>query len=81
MIRRWFFGLVAKRLPEEEILASYIKPLRSNAAVRADVTKAMSGASAKYTLAAARKFGEFNAPPTASTSTLGSKYLSGSSGP
>jgi pimeloyl-ACP methyl ester carboxylesterase len=57
-----FFRLVAKHPVDPAIAASYAAPALRDAGVRADLTKAMRNASSRYTIAAARKFGDFVEP-------------------
>jgi len=65
---RWFqrlpiaFGWLAKYPIAPETLASYVRPIARNAAIRRDLGKVLKGTSARYTLQAARKFALFDKP-------------------
>lgn len=56
------FGKVTKKRLDNEVLASWIAPAASNAAVRRDVAKVMRGFSSRYTLEAARELSGFDKP-------------------
>jgi pimeloyl-ACP methyl ester carboxylesterase len=65
---RWFqrlpiaYGWLAKYPIAPETLASYVRPIATNAAIRRDLGKVLKGTSARYTLQAARKFPLFDKP-------------------
>jgi pimeloyl-ACP methyl ester carboxylesterase len=56
------FGWLMTKSAPDEIMESWMAPLRENAGVRRDVTKALQGVDKKYTLAAAEKLGGFQQP-------------------
>lgn len=56
-----FGGLTIHPIPSP-VLDEYLGPVIHDAAIRRDTRKILSGISSKYTLAAAAKFGQFNAP-------------------
>jgi pimeloyl-ACP methyl ester carboxylesterase len=56
------FGWVTKRLPEREVVESWLAPGRKSAGVRRDFAKVASGADARYTLEAAEKLKSFEKP-------------------
>ncbi|WP_227984575.1 alpha/beta fold hydrolase [Nocardia spumae] len=56
------YGLVSKRGLPPEIADSYLLPSRTSAAVRADLRRFLRGIHKRYTLAAARDFGELDLP-------------------
>jgi pimeloyl-ACP methyl ester carboxylesterase len=58
----WVFGLLSKRPVPDEIMTSYLTPMRENSAVRRDLGKILRGVSKRYTLAAAEKFPSFDKP-------------------
>src|SRR5262245_43681422 len=65
---RWFqrlpmaYGWVVKYPIAAEALASYVGSIATNAAVRRDLGKVLTGTSARYTLQAALKFPQFDKP-------------------
>jgi pimeloyl-ACP methyl ester carboxylesterase len=56
------FGLVAKRPIEDAVTDAYLAPVLSRRGVRRDVERFLSGISTRYTLDAARRFGDFDKP-------------------
>jgi pimeloyl-ACP methyl ester carboxylesterase len=56
------YGWLAKSPIAPEALASYVRPIARNAAIRRDLGKVLRGTSARYTLQAARKFPLFDKP-------------------
>jgi pimeloyl-ACP methyl ester carboxylesterase len=58
----WVFGLLSKRPVPEEIMTTYLAPMRKDSAVRRDLGKILRGVDKKYTLAAAAKFPAFDRP-------------------
>jgi pimeloyl-ACP methyl ester carboxylesterase len=67
---RWHFfrtsplalGWLAKYPVDTAIVESYVRPVIANAGLRRDLTKVLKGISARYTLEAAEKFGDFRRP-------------------
>ena len=55
-------GWLVKYPVDSAIVESYARPIIANAGVRHDVTKVLKGISARYTLEAAEKFGNFKRP-------------------
>jgi pimeloyl-ACP methyl ester carboxylesterase len=55
------FGWLAKRL-DPEITASWGRPAQTSRAIRRDATKLLKGVNPKYTVEAAKHFGEFDRP-------------------
>lgn len=56
------FGWLTKRRIEQEIVESYLSPLRANPAVRWDAVKALRQLAPRHTLAAAQKLPAFDKP-------------------
>ncbi|HEX4704101.1 MAG TPA: alpha/beta hydrolase [Pseudonocardiaceae bacterium] len=56
------FGMVVKRPPPPDIVASYVRPCRENAAIRRDLRRFLRGVHRRHTLAAAEKLPSFTAP-------------------
>jgi pimeloyl-ACP methyl ester carboxylesterase len=56
------FGWLTKRPFEREISDSYVRPSISSGEIRRDTVKFIKGMSPEYTLAAARKFAQFDRP-------------------
>ena len=56
------FGWVTKRLPERAVVDSYLKPGRSSAGVRRDLSKVFGSVDARYTIEAAEKLEGFEKP-------------------
>jgi pimeloyl-ACP methyl ester carboxylesterase len=52
-------GWLVKYPVEASIVESYVRPVIANARIRRDFTKVLKGISARYTLEAAAKFGDF----------------------
>ncbi len=62
VIQRGILWTVSKRRPDISTLDSYMKPLISNSGIREDLTRFLSSISNRYTLEAARSFGNFRNP-------------------
>jgi len=60
--RRALFATVAHRVPEPEVLDSYLAPIIDDAGVRRDVGELLRGVSNRYTVEAARSFSGFLGP-------------------
>ena len=60
--QRIFFGLTSKKRVEQKAIDSFAEPLGQNQGVRRDLVKVLRGISKRYTLEAARKFGQFDKP-------------------
>ncbi|HEX4723167.1 MAG TPA: alpha/beta hydrolase [Pseudonocardiaceae bacterium] len=56
------FGMVVKRMPPPEVVASYVRPTHDSAAVRRDTRRFLRGIDSRYTIAAAEKLPEFTRP-------------------
>ena len=56
------FGYVTKRLPEPEVIDSYLAPGRSSRGVRRDLSKVFGSVDARYTIEAAEKLKSFEKP-------------------
>ncbi len=56
------FGWLTKRPLEREASDSYVRPSISSGAIRRDTAKFLKGTSSEYTLAAGRKFAQFDRP-------------------
>lgn len=56
------FGWLTREAPPREVMESWIRPVRTNAGVRRDVTKVLRGVNKRHTLAAAEKLGSFDKP-------------------
>jgi pimeloyl-ACP methyl ester carboxylesterase len=56
------FGWLSKKGIEGGITDSWIRPVRTDAAVRRDLTKVLRGIHPRYTLEAAERLGEFDRP-------------------
>ena len=57
------FGWLTKRpIDDRIVMGSYLRPYLTNPGVRHDARKVLKGVSNKYTLAAAKKFGQFTKP-------------------
>ena len=56
------FGYVTKRLPEPEVIDSYLAPGRSSRGVRRDLAKVFGSVDARYTIEAAEKLKGFEKP-------------------
>jgi len=56
------FGMVTKKLPPKDVVASYLRPAHESAAIRRDTQRILRGIHKKYTLAAAEKLPEFKHP-------------------
>ena len=56
------FGWVTKRLPEPEVVESWLAPGRGSRGVRRDFAKVAAGADGKYTIEAAEKLKGFEKP-------------------
>jgi pimeloyl-ACP methyl ester carboxylesterase len=56
------FGWVTKRLPERDVVESWLAPGRGSRGVRRDFAKVASGADGRYTLEAAEKLKGFEKP-------------------
>jgi pimeloyl-ACP methyl ester carboxylesterase len=57
------FGWLTKRpIPDEIVMGSYLRPYLENAGVRRDTLNLVSDISPKHTLAAAKKFAQFEKP-------------------
>jgi pimeloyl-ACP methyl ester carboxylesterase len=56
------FGLLAKHGIPDDVSASYVEPLRRDAAIRRDLAKVLKGVDKRYTLEAAEKLPSFDRP-------------------
>jgi pimeloyl-ACP methyl ester carboxylesterase len=56
------FGWLSKKGIDPSVTASWLKPPRSDAGIRRDLAKAISGVDVRYTLEAAERLGEFDRP-------------------
>ena len=56
------FGWLSKKGIEAEITDSWLRPVRTDAGVRRDLTKVLRGIQPRYTLEAAERLGEFDRP-------------------
>jgi pimeloyl-ACP methyl ester carboxylesterase len=56
------FGLLAKHGIPDDVTASYVEPLRRDAAIRRDLAKALEGIHKRYTLEAAKLLPRFDRP-------------------
>ena len=56
------FGWLSKKGIDGEITDSWLRPARTDAAIRRDLTKVMRGVNKRYTLEAAEKLGGFGRP-------------------
>ena len=56
------FGWVTKRLPEPEVVESYLAPGRSSRGVRRDLAKVFGSVDSRYTIEAAQKLESFAKP-------------------
>jgi len=61
-VRRPFAGTLAKRIPDDWVLASWFEPAIAQAAIRRDVRKFLTSVSKRYTLEAAKSFAAFEKP-------------------
>jgi pimeloyl-ACP methyl ester carboxylesterase len=55
------YGWLMKRF-DDALAQAWLQPARSNAAIRRQVASILTGSSARYTLEAAERFGEFKKP-------------------
>lgn len=56
------YGMVMRRMPPADVLASYVRPCRENPGVRRDLRRFLRGVHRRHTLAAAEKLPDFTAP-------------------
>jgi len=56
------FGWVTKRLPEQDVIDSYLAPGRASRGVRRDLGKVFGSVDARYTIEAAEKLKSFDKP-------------------
>jgi pimeloyl-ACP methyl ester carboxylesterase len=56
------FGWLSKKGIDAEITDSWLRPARTDAAIRRDLTKVMRGVNKRYTIEAAEKLGGFDRP-------------------
>ena len=56
------YGMLMRRMPPAEDMASYVRPCRESAGVRRDLRRFLRGVHRRHTLAAAEKLPDFTAP-------------------
>jgi len=56
------YGMLMRRMPPVEVMASYVRPARENPGVRRDLRRFLRGVHRRHTLAAAEKMPDFTAP-------------------